>query len=292
MIIGHQKQWDILQKMQESKKIPHALMFCGEEKLGKKTTAIEFLKLFFGENVFGHPDFIFLEPVEKEIHISQIRDLNWKLSLKPFSNYFKAALINEAHLMNQGAQNCFLKTLEEPKGNTVIILITEYPGFLLPTIKSRLQQVKFFPVAKAEIEDYLKNKELPDLEIKILSEIAMGRPGVAIDFLRDPKKLIDFKADIKNFTEILNSDLSRRFSYAKELSQGEDQRQILNLWLNYFRNILLSKLGLRRNWVVLKKEYSLSQLRNILKNIQTTIYLISGTNVNQKLALELLLIDM
>ncbi len=299
-ILGHQKQWRHLQGMVKSNKVPHAMLFCGEEKLGKKTTAFEFLKLFLGENVSKHPDFVFVEPMENEIQISQIRDLNWKLSLRSFSGGKKAVIINRAHLMNQEAQNCFLKTLEEPKGNTVIILVSEYPSQILPTIRSRIQKIKFFPVAKTEIENYLKTsfdaaqdkKKNQEKEIELLANLAMGRLGVAIDFLLNPQKLADFKTKIKEFSAVLDSDFGKRFLYAKNLALEGDQKEVLNIWLNYFRNILLSKLNLQKKWVILKKEYSLGQLKSILKNIQTTIFLVRTTNINQRLSLELLLTDM
>ncbi|MFH1894634.1 MAG: hypothetical protein ABH813_01905, partial [Patescibacteria group bacterium] len=243
-----------------------------------------------------------------EIHISQIRDLNWKLALKPFSGSCRAAVIDRAHLMNQEAQSCFLKTLEDPKGNAVIILVSEHPGQILPTIRSRIQKIKFFPVAKMEIENYLKTsafaeaagdkkatadkKKIQENEAKLLSSLAMGKPGVAIDFLLNPQKLANFKTKIKEFNAVLNLDLAGRFLYAKNLSQEEGQKEILNIWLNYFRNILLSKLNLQKKWVVLKKEYSFYQLKSILKNIQTAIFLTSTTNTNQRLALEILLTDM
>jgi len=292
MIIGHQKQWRNLQSMQESKNIPHAMLFCGSESLGKKTTAFEFLKLLFGENILKHPDFVFLEPSENEIQIAQIRDLNWKLSLKPFFGAYKAAIIDRAHLMNQEAQNCFLKTLEEPKGNTVIILVSEYPSMILPTIRSRIQKIKFFPVAKTEIENYLKTKKAQENEVKIISELAMGRPGLAIEFLLNPQKLADLKMKIKEFSDVLNCDLGQRFLYAKKLSQEDNQKETLDIWLNYFRNLLLAKINLQRKWIAPQKEYSFYQLKSILKNIQTMIFLARTTNVNQRLSLEVLLTEM
>lgn len=302
MILGHKKQWEYLQKMKESQKMPHALLFCGEAQLGKKTLAIEFLKQSFGWDLFSHPDFIFLEPLQAastkvpasqgEIQISQIRNLNWKLSLKPFSAPFKAAIIDKAHLMNQEAQNCFLKTLEEPKGDTFIILISEHPNLLLPTIISRVQKIKFFPVEKKEIEKYLSSRNVPEKEINLLSELAQGRPGAAIDFLLNPEKLADFKKRIKEVTILLESDLGKRLQYAKDLSQKEDMADVLNIWLDLFRNILMAGLGLQKKWVILRKEYSLEKIKTILKNIQTTIFLTSTTNVSKKLALELLLIEL
>ena len=292
MIIGHKKQLGYLQKMVKTQKIPHALLFCGPAKVGKKTVAIEFLKNFFSEDLFSHPDFIYLEPLESEIQIAQIRDLNWKLALKPFSAPQKAVILDQAHLMNQEAQNCFLKTLEEPRGDTFLILVTEYPDRLLPTIRSRVQTIKFFPVEKKEIKSYLQGIKLAEKEMNLLSELSRGRPGIALDFLSKPERLADYKKRIREITGISGADLGRRLQYAKDLSQEDDVPEVLNIWLDFFRNVMLSRLGLQKKWVLLKREHPLEKIKVILKNIQTTIFLITTTNVNKKLALELLLIEM
>lgn len=291
-IIGHKKQREYLKKLKEQDEIPHAMLFCGPEHLGKREVAIEFLKSFFGENLFSHPDFIYIEPLENEIQISQVRDLNWKLSLKPFSAPFKAVIVNEAHLMNQEAQNCFLKTLEEPRGRTVLILVSEYPDLLLPTIKSRVQKLKFYPVDRKEMEVCLKEKRVGEREARMLLEISMGKPGLAVDFIVNPQLLADFKKRVKEITVLIESDLTKRFNYAKELSEGEESREVLNVWLNYFRNILLSKMNLQKKWVVLHKDFSLEKLKTIIKNIQSTLFLASTTNASKKLALEVLLMEM
>src|SRR4030042_6393921 len=292
MIVGHKKQWEYLQRAERSGKMPHALLFCGQEHLGKRTLAVDFLKKIFGENIFLHPDFIFLEPIENEIQISQIRELNWKLSLRSFSALRKAVIIDRAHLMNKEAQNCFLKTLEEPKGETLLIFVTEYPELLLPTIRSRVQKIIFFPVGKKELENYLKGRGLPEKEVAVLSELSQGRPGVAMNFLNDPQKFADFKREVKEIVSIACSDLGRRFEYAKELAQKEDITPTLHIWQSLFRNIMLSGLGLQKKWAILKKEYSLEKMKIILKNIHTTIFLTSTTNVNKRLALELFLIEL
>lgn len=278
--------------MAESEKIPHALLFCGQSELGKKTVALEFLKKILGKDIFLHPDFFFVEPIEKEIQISQIRELNRKLSLKSFSSPFKVAIIDRAHLMNKETQNCFLKTLEEPKGKTILILVSEYPEMLLPTILSRIQRIKFHPVERKEIENYLKSQRKTPEEISMISEISMGKPGMAISFSQDPRKLADFKKRIKEISSLLDSDLAQRFQYAKKISEDENLKEILDIWLNFFRNILLSSLSLQKKWVILKKDYSLEKIKNILKNVQSTSFLLSNTNVNQKLALELLLMEL
>ena len=145
MIIGHKNQWNFLKKSAELDRLSHAYLFSGENQLGKKTLAIEFVKFLncsakdFSEKPCqvcrncqdvqkkAHPDFVLIEPENshKEIQISQIRNLIWKLSLRPYSAVFKVAILDKAHSMSQEAQSCFLKLLEEPKGKALLILITE-----------------------------------------------------------------------------------------------------------------------------------------------------------------------
>ena len=90
---------------------------------------------------------------------------------------------------------------------------------------------------------------------------------------------------------LLESDLGKKMQYAKDLSQKEELQETLGIWLEFFRNAFLSCLGLQKKWVVLKKDISLEKIKVILKNIQTTIYLVSSTNANKKLALEILLME-
>ena len=308
VIIGHQKQLNYLKRIAESGKIPHALLFSGQKKLGKKTIASEFIFWLFEEpgvpKILGHPDFILIEPQEKhpeaersslrgspapssalvrgQIQINQIRDLSWRLSLKPIKAKLKAVIIDEAHSMTPEAQNCFLKTLEEPKGNTILILITEKPNFLLPTIVSRCQIIKFYPVKKDEIERYLKNQEgLSKEEIEEILEIAQGRPGRAVELAFAKEKFEFYKKRTKELAKIFNSNLSSRFQYAKEISTKENLQEILEIWLNYFRNIFIKNCSTP----------SAKHLGNILQQIQRTIYLISTTNVNPRLALEILMMN-
>ncbi len=288
MIIGHQRQWSHLKKIIDSKKIPHALIFSGESKLGKKTVALEFIKLLFGKDakyLQQHPDFFFIEPAENEIQIIQIRELIWKLSLKASLAPIKAAVIDQAHLMNEDAQNCFLKTLEEPRGDTILILIVEYPELLFPTILSRCQVIKFYPVKNTEIENYLKSRDIKGEKIKEIMGAAEGKPGLAIDFLLDPQKLEERIQRKKELQKLLKSHLSYRFQYAKEISKEADLKGILNIWLSYFRDNLISQLNL-------KKPESLKKLKNILQKIQNTYFLISTTNINPRLAIDLLMLEL
>ena len=293
MVIGHQKQWQFLRKSLELGKRAHAYLFSGETQLGKKKFALEFAKLINGENFdFGHPDLILIEPYEgREIQIIQIRELIQKLSLKPYSAFLKVAMIDQAHLMNSEAQNCFLKTLEEPKGNTILILITEAPETLFPTIRSRCEIIKFYPVKISEIENYLESQGISKEKSKAIARLSLGRPGLAIDFLTNPQKLENQKKIIEELIKISSgkTSLSLRFQYAKDLVMNPELSEILNIWLSYFRTLLLEQFLPPE---VKKPEYSFSKLKNIIKQIQNTIFLISTKNINPRLALEILMLEL
>ena len=304
-ILGHHRIWQFLKKSAEIGKISHAYLFFGPDKVGKKTTALEFIKFLNCKESNltkepcqqcqsckalqkkSQPDLILIEPKKKEIQISQIRELSWRLSLRPYSVPFKSAIIDEAHLMNQEAQNALLKTLEEPKGQTVIFLITAFPELLFPTIVSRTERIRFSSVPQKEIRDYLKEQGVSEEKSKNLISISLGKPGEIINFLSHPQKLEDRTQRIKDLKELINSPLSFRFQYAKRKAQDPKAlKEILNLWLRYFRNNLFSVLGRP------SEKYSLPKLKKIINLTQDIIFLTSKTEINPRLALEILLLEL
>jgi len=285
MVIGHQKQWQYLKRMVDSGKIPQALLFSGQEKLGKKKVALEFISLLFKESPIGHPDFLLIEPKERQIKIDQIRDLSWRLSLKPIKSFLKAAIIDQAHLMTIEAQNCFLKTLEEPRGETILILITEYPNFLLPTILSRCEILKFYPVKNEELRKFSIEKGIEKEKIEKILKISFGKPGLLIDFLENPGKLKEREEREREIIKISNLPLWARFQYAKDLAGKSNLKEVLEIWLNYFRAILLEKCSS-------SNIEHLAKIEKILQKIQRTIFLVSTTNVNPRLALEILMLEL
>ena len=243
----YKKQWNLLNNALKLGRLSHALLFYGQKGLGKKDFALDFAKHLLGggkENI--HPDFILLDSAE-EIKISRIKDLIKKLSFKPYSAPCKIAVINNAHLMNKEAQNCFLKFLEEPGEKTHLILITQYPDLLLPTILSRVQKIRFYPAGS------FKPKEDEEL--------------------------------ISDIIKISQSDLAERFKTAKDLAD-QNLEKIFDEWLLYFRKIFISKI--KGEKIVEFDNYSLREIKEIIKQIQITKFVISSTNTSPRLALEVL----
>lgn len=260
-MIKYQKQWTFLKRAAKLNKLPHALLFCGREKIGKKDLAIEFAKFFINQDITKGtcPDFILVEPptlaasgevlAGEEIQIGQIRTLIRQLYFKPYSAEHKLAIIDKADSMTQEAQNCFLKFLEEPSDKSFLILISAYSNLLLPTILSRVQKIRFFSNQDRRLDNQI----------------------------------------ISDLIKISNSDLAGRFEYAKNI-QKENLKEILDNWLIYLRKLLIFKVSnnqLQNKFSLVN--FSLEKLKEIIKQIQSTQFLLSTTNINPKLALEILL---
>ena len=148
-------------------------MFVGQSGIGKMLYAKEFSKramclnreeicnkckscLEFDNN--NHPDFFVIEPDGNSIKIEQIRELTNKIIEKPIVSEKKIYIINNAYLMTREAQNCLLKTLEEPPEFAIIILIVENEGNILNTIKSRCTKIYFENISDIEMKKLLEKK--------------------------------------------------------------------------------------------------------------------------------------
>lgn len=325
MLIGHQKQWNFLKKKFQLNQLSHVYLFTGPDEIGKKKFALEFSKLincideknkptFACELRTGkeecqnckliekekHPDVLMvrLKEDKSEIEIAQIRGVQQFLSLKPYYGSLKTVIVDEAEKMNQEAQSCFLKTLEEPKGRTLLILISSKPEMLLPTILSRCQTVKFFLVSLAEIKNYLIEKEIPAKKAEMLINISDGKPGRVIKFLLEPDKITKEKKVLNEILEVCNSDLAAKFRYVKNL-QEVDFSEIIDIFKRYFRELLLFKMGINGFGEFdyfpppseKLKSYSLEKLKEAIRLAEIIGFRLSTTNINPKLALEILLLN-
>ena len=266
----------------KNKSFANGYIFYGAEGLGKKQTALQFIKEIFkqsspSENVEerisnnNHPDFLIIEPdsliatkssgsfdLEKTIKsgseiikIAQIRNIKTFLSQKSINSEKKIVLIIDAHLLNEAASNCLLKTLEEPS-NGIFILLTSKLNLLLDTIISRCQIVRFRSFSSKQIKSILKEyldtsklKINTKLKFEDLINSANGSPNQLLKNIEiwndfSDEILSKLGSPIKNSLEIL--EISKSISEKLEISQ---QICLVNLiqtiWWRKTKNISLVK---------------------------------------------------
>jgi len=194
-IIGHERPVRILQRALESDTLAHAYIFSGQDGIGKRRTAVALAvavnctetgpangcgacpscrKVASG----NHPDVHYLVPDGTDIKIDQIREAQATLSLRPFEGAKKVLIVDRAEAMNDAASNAILKTLEEPPGDAVIILVTSMPQGLLPTIRSRCQEVRFLPLPRAVLARALQEQRgLSEEDAWFVAAVARGSFG-------------------------------------------------------------------------------------------------------------------
>lgn len=249
-LIGNDKIKNILEKTVISKNILHSYLFTGIEGIGKKEFAKEFAKMILcmEENTpcntckscmqyesSNHPDFMMIDPEDKKIKIEQIRYLQEKISEKPITSTRKVYIINDCDAMTKEAQNCLLKTLEEPPEYASLILICSNENKLLNTIRSRCIKVSFSKIEDRDIEEYLqKSKNM--LISKELLGMCMGSIGVAINVCENKEQYLEVENIVENLTK---NDLVEVLNNAEILYKSKENIQEL---LNYV-NVLLYNLG-------------------------------------------------
>ncbi len=208
-IIGQEISLSILENSLKADRIAHAYLFIGEEGVGKSLTARNLAKILNCEgnsidacdqclscrkiDRFIHPEVRWFKPdgISQTIKIEHILELQREISLRPAEGRKKIFIFLEAERMNREAANAFLKTLEEPPGESVLILISSFPERLLPTVKSRCQVIRFSLIPQPIIERFLReNLGCSEEEAKFLSLVSEGRLGQAVRLKeeRDGKK--------------------------------------------------------------------------------------------------------
>jgi DNA polymerase-3 subunit delta' len=230
-----QSQWQHLLTQQQSRRLPQALLFSGQRGLGKKDFALALAELVLCETgseiacgichscqlfrAGSHPDFFMVYPEEegKTIKVDQIRDLTASLNQTAQLNGYQVAVICPAEAMNVAAANALLKTLEEPPGPVLIILISHHLGGLPITIVSRCQKIAFFATDYAKTLNWLAPQVSGGEEqAQRLLKMANGAPLLALELasvnylsLRDAllQHLVAMQQEQKNPIQGVDADL-------------------------------------------------------------------------------------
>ncbi len=272
-----------LQSIIKNKSFSNGYIFYGADGIGKKQTALQFIKEIFKESSSyeniedkitnnNHPDFLIIEPIplseskraknsvfEKTkksdseiIKVNQIRSIKTFLGQKSINSDKKIVLIIDAHLLNEAASNCLLKTLEEPN-NGIFILLTSKLNLLLKTIISRCQIVRFKAFSSKKINVFLQNYLDPSklniykkIKFEDLINSASGSPDKLLKNIEIWNELSDeilhkLDSPIKNNLEIL--EISKLISEKLELFQQISLANLIQImWWRKTKNINILKL--------------------------------------------------
>lgn len=250
-IIGNNLTKETLIKAVKLDKTSHSYLFVGIDGIGKKMIAKEFAKMLMclDENKYcnkcksciefdtnNNPDFFYIEPDGNSIKIDQIRELQRKVAEKPVISNKKIFIIDNADKMTVEAQNCLLKTLEEPPKYITIILITSNESNLLTTIKSRCMIQYFNKIDDKELEKFLKAENI-NTNIVDMANGSIGKALKLKDKSENYEAINKIIKQIENHQSILDITKDAEILY-------ESKEEIFDL-LDYMNIILLKTKNLK-----------------------------------------------
>ncbi len=257
-IKGQDRVIDALQRSITANRVAHAYLFEGPDGCGRRTTALALVQaLFCKEPVNGdacgncsscrklasgnHPDLHQLSPFpdKRDISIEQIRELQQQLFLRPFEAKRKACLIEPAERMNEKSANALLKTLEEPPGHAIIILLTPQADLLLSTIRSRCQHLRFSPLDDSSVTELLIQQGMPSSKALELAPLAEGSMERATE-LEDESDAVRRQELLAMLSKVSSRHIATVFDAAESVAGGREETLLtFNLLISLLRDLLL-----------------------------------------------------
>jgi len=330
-VIGQDSLVSLLDRGLEKNNLSHAFLLAGPCHVGKMTLAVDVAQALNCERANPpcnecesclkiqqgkHADVQVISlasgndedegKARTEISIDDIRQIQHTVSLPPFEGKHKVFIIEGAECMSMEAANCLLKTLEEPVTQAVFILLTTNASLLPETVLSRCQKLSLNPVPAVEIEKALiADYHVEPERASVLSRLSHGCFGWALSAVQDEKVLENYREKRAKALDIMSASLNERFSYAGTLSTqfAKDRSfvyEILDIWLDIWRDMLLLKAGLQDavSNIDIKDSLALwvgaldiQGIRDSIKAIQDAKVQLN-LNANSRLVLEVMMLDL
>ena len=243
-VVGQSRVVSLLQHSLERGTLAHAYLFVGLPHVGKMTLALNLaqaLNFEAAEPPCGtcdscqkiasakHADVQIIglgsntdsaeAKSRAEISIAQIREVQHSSNLPPFEGKYKVFIIDGAEFLSTEAANCLLKTLEEPIGKVIFILLTTNEKLLPMTVISRCQRLELLPLATTEVEAVLNSGwGVEPQKAELLARLCHGCLGWAISAALDGSLLQQRAERLDRLFDIMGADYEERFAYAAQLA--------------------------------------------------------------------------
>lgn len=284
-LTGNERVKDLLRRMLEMRRVPGALLFSGEEGVGKKLFAFQLAKALNCRSPKGaeacdgcaaclriskinypptddpddkkrilwtdHPDVGLVEPPGRFLLVTMMREIEREANFRPYEGAVRFFIVDDADKLNESSANALLKTLEEPPRTSHIVLVTSRPAKLLPTIRSRCQMIRFCPLPASEIERHLAQAKVAEPRIRARSSGGSIGRAFALD-------LESYRSQRAAMLKVLNAlalsvDRSQLLHAAEELNDArrkDEYESRLDLLETLIRDVWMLALGAREDQVV------------------------------------------
>jgi DNA polymerase-3 subunit delta' len=309
-VLGNIRTKKILKKSLQRARIPNSLLFFGPEGVGKRDTALVLAKAMNclknkddacevcascrAIEKGNFPDVMVISPEKNVLKIEQMRAMKQTAYLKPMVGRKRIFIIDQAEKMNEEAANSVLKILEEPPAFTHIILVTHNPYLILPTIKSRCQDLSFSSISKQDIKKVLMEKGQDEEKAQIISLLVRGNLKQAINLDWEEVRAIRKKA-WQLFDVVVRgkgvSSFVKNYTFMRRESIETEFVPLLEILSSFGRDLLLIKSSGKKGLLMnpdyennlrdAETRFTLGQALEFLVKIDTALYALErNVNVN------------
>jgi DNA polymerase-3 subunit delta' len=236
-----------------------------------------------------------------EIRIQQIRELQKTINLKPYQSRCRVLIFLRFHQANVEACNALLKTLEEAPSYAVLILTADNPEQLLPTIVSRCEVLRLRPLKVEEVLKEMEGRGVESDRATLVSHLSGGRFGYALRLLEDESLLSRREERLNDLQSLIAASRVEKFAYPEKLAKDKElMRQIVLIWLSYWRDVMLRAaragtplVNVDRHTEIedLAQRLDLSSARRMVGALEDVLEKMER-NVNSRLLAEVLLLDL
>lgn len=307
-IVGQEHIVRTLKNQIESQNVGHAYLFCGTRGTGKTSTAKIFSRAVNCTDLHDNEpcnecescreiledktmDVVEIDAASNN-SVDDIRELRENVKYSPSKSKYKVYIIDEVHMLSQGAFNALLKTLEEPPSYVIFILATTEPHKIPATILSRCQRFDFKRVTVKDISSrmkYICEKEGIEADDKALNLIARNSQGALRDALSILDQCISFQGHTISYNDVIellgSVNIEQLFDLADSIIKentkkslqilndfivwGKDVRNLVNDLIDHFRNLMVCKISNDLDDIISLPEETIDLLKKQANTIDT-----------------------